>query len=119
MEKDNEEKKLEGWNKLLKEKCKIPERFRLIDTEKPKGKNYKKYFLVFLGILVLSGVIYYLGINDKFISNINETMVCEADTLNCPTAVCPNIPSCPTCPACNCNFPSNLNIDLEIVNETE
>lgn len=110
----NEEKKLEGWNKLLKEKCKIPERFRLIDTEKPKGNPYMKFVLIFLGLLAIAGSLAYNGSQGNYKSDIdcgNANLTCEGDTLNCDCEKCPTNPC-----TCNCEMPNE--IELVIKNET-
>jgi hypothetical protein len=77
------------------------EETNLNDTLKDTGYKVVKsslniYLLIFgLGFLALSGVIYYLGVNDKFkgmVSNIcepNINLTCAGDSVN---LTCPQSP---------------------------
>jgi hypothetical protein len=105
-----ESNKLEKWNEFLKSNYNLPDRIRLVDIE-AKDNHYFKYILIFIGLLAISVVIFYLGTENKFISDIN----CGNATLSCNNscASLPNIPSCPTIPSCpSCSlFCGNITIN--------
>lgn len=123
--KEVEELKKRDWKKFLVETYGFPDDYELIKKSELEDFKRKKYLSVALtgmfilvGILCLSGVIFYSAYSDKFKSDLicgNMTSTCEGNTLTCPT-----IPSytCPTCTNnCNCpEFPDNL--ELTIKNET-
>jgi len=106
-----ESKKKEDWLTFLKVRFGFPEDYDLIKKEDLKKLNKRKYlsglatgFFILLGILALSGVIYYLGNDGKFKSelicgNSNSTATCQPSIVNvnqtCEKTICQD---------CNCNL---------------
>lgn len=116
--KENNKEKLENWNNFLHTKLRIPEKFELINKDKPKdNKPYVKFILIFLGLCVISLALFYNGYQGNYKSDIscNGTTICESQSClnNCDKECAPNNCDC-DCP----DFPSDLNIILEI-NETQ
>ena len=82
---EDDEDKVKNWNETNKETG-----YKIVKT------SLNIYLLIFgLGFLALSGVIYYLGVNDKFkgmITNVCEpsiNLTCQGDSVN---VTCPKSP---------------------------
>jgi len=87
-----------------------------------KSKEYLKGFLtgffIFLGLVAIAGVIFYNGYYDNFSPSIflNETLICEGDTLTCPSTPCPACSNNCVCP--DIEMPDEINVNLNF-NETD
>jgi hypothetical protein len=63
------------------------------------------FILVFLGLIALSGVIFYLGYTDKINFNFSANQTCQGipEIPKCPDIpICPGCPSIPVCPNLVC-----------------
>ena len=72
-------------------------------------------FIVFLLAVAIVILLYRTYYPEEFVPSFNST--CEVNV----TQICDiDIPDCPDCPSCSnvCNFPEDLDIDLNIINNT-
>lgn len=80
-------------------------------------KSVISSIIILIGILSLAGVLFYSSYYNKFSPNVfcgNETLTCEGDVLNFNNEPCPACSNSCICP----EFPDDLDINLNIVNDT-
>ncbi len=124
MDKEIEKKKKEDWLKFLNVRYGFPKGYDIIDKSKLRKQKVKTILksvvgsiIILVGILAISGVIFYLGFNDKFVSTIglacNESFVC-----NCEKTCSPCENNCDVvCGNMTLIYPNEIIVNLEI-NET-